>query len=437
MSKYDKQLSLEDKPAAKTPNVSILVGAQWGDEGKGKWIDMLAKDEDMVARYQGGNNAGHTLYIEGQKVVLHQLPSGIFHDEQVSVLTAGVVINPVQLVDEMSEMSDLASLNPERVWVSGRAHVITPWHVHLDTVAESKAETPIGTTKRGIGPTYAEKASRTSMRMAEYVNAERRATWIEALKKENEAFALHLGQSSDEWAQFEKAADTLAPFVCDAEERLRRALSDDKSLLLEGAQGTLLDINHGTYPFVTSSNTIAGGAVANLGISAKLVKKSIGIAKVYITRVGEGPFPTELFDLTGEQLARKGHEFGATTGRPRRCGWLDAVSLRYACEVNGFDELFINKMDIISGFPEIKICTAYDHPSLGRITYFPSDASALTECVPVYETLPGWEDNIPTTGAISDLPENAINYIRRIEELCKVSVTMVGTGPGRTDFLKK
>lgn len=437
MSKYDEQMSLEDKPAAKAEKVSILVGAQWGDEGKGKWIDMLAKTEDMVARYQGGNNAGHTLYVDGKKVVLHQLPSGIFHDEQISILTAGVVINPVQLVDEMAEMGSLTALTPERVWVSARGHVITPWHVHLDAVAESKADTPIGTTKRGIGPTYAEKANRTSLRMGEYVNTEMRSAWIETMKKQDEAFALHLGKNASEWAQFEAAAEKLKGFVCDAEERLRRALADDKSLMLEGAQGTLLDINHGTYPFVTSSNTIAGGAVANLGISAKLVKRSIGIAKAYVTRVGEGPFPTELFDMTGEQLARKGHEFGATTGRPRRCGWLDAVALRYACEVNGFDELFVNKMDIISGFPEIKICTAYDHPTLGRITYFPADAQTLNDCVPVYESLPGWEDDIAKTGSVSDLPENAINYIRRIEELCKVTVSMVGTGPGRMDFLSK
>lgn len=437
MSIYDNQLSLENKPAASEAKVSILVGAQWGDEGKGKWIDMLAKDEDMVARYQGGNNAGHTLYVDGQKVVLHQLPSGIFHDEQVSILSAGVVINPVQLVDEMAEMSDLAKLDENRVWISARAHVITPWHIHLDTVAEANAESPIGTTKRGIGPTYSEKASRTSIRMGDYVDPVRRANWIEALKKVDDAFALHLGQSADEWALFENAAEKLSKYVCDAEERLRRALAEGKSLLLEGAQGTLLDINHGTYPFVTSSNTIAGGAVANLGFSAKLVRNSIGIAKAYVTRVGEGPFPTELFDLNGEQLARKGHEFGATTGRPRRCGWLDAVALRYACEVNGFDELYVNKMDIISGFAELKICTAYEHPKLGKITYFPGDAGILKDCIPVYESHPGWDEGIPTTGSISDLPENAIKYIKRIEELCKVSVSKVGTGPGRTDFLSK
>lgn len=436
VKKYDEQLPLDLKPSADTPKVSILVGAQWGDEGKGKWIDILAKDQDIVARFQGGNNAGHTLYVNDKKVVLHQLPSGIFHPQQISVLTAGVVINPVQLIKEMREMRELTELSEDRVWISGRAHVITPWHIHLDSTAESKAEFPIGTTKRGIGPTYAEKANRTGIRMFDYINQARRTNWIDTLKKENETFAAHLGTYAEEWAQFEKTASSLEAYVCDAEERLRRALADNKSLLLEGAQGTLLDINHGTYPFVTSSNTISGGGISNLGISSKLVSKSIGIAKAYVTRVGEGPFPTELFDFTGEELAKKGHEFGATTGRPRRCGWLDAVALRYACEVNGFDELYVNKMDIISGFAEVKICTAYKHPDLGRITFFPADAEILEKCEPIYETLPGWDHKITTHGKISDLPEKALNYIKRIEELSKVKVSKIGTGPGRLDFLE-
>ena len=435
MNRYDDQPKLENKPCAENANVSTLVGAQWGDEGKGKWIDMLAKDEDIVARYQGGNNAGHTLYIDGEKVVLHQLPSGIFHSEQISVLTAGVVINPVQLMAEIKGMSHLAELDQKRVWISSRAHVITPWHIHLDGVAEQKAESPIGTTKRGIGPAYAEKANRSSLRMGEYVDSFSRTNWIKSHAKDNEDFANHLKENEDEWNQFHQAAEELKNYVCDAEERLRRALADQKSLLLEGAQGTLLDINHGTYPFVTSSNTIAGGAAANLGISTKLFKKSIGIAKAYVTRVGEGPFPTELFDETGRQLAEKGNEFGATTGRARRCGWLDAVALRFACDVNGFDELFINKMDIISGFKDIKICVAYDHPNLGRITYFPSDSATLKLCKPVYETMEGWTESIPSEGSIESLPRQAKEFLKRIEDLCRVPITKVGTGPCRGDFL--
>lgn len=417
--------------------VAVVVGSQWGDEGKGKWIDKLAPGYDIVVRFQGGNNAGHTLFIDEQKVVLHQLPSGIFHKDQIAMLSAGVVIDPAELVVEMAKVGSQVELEPEKVWISSRAHVITPWHVFVDGLAEESAENPIGTTKRGIGPTYSDKAGRLGMRMEDFVSSTRRSAWITRMKQAEPKFAAHLSSSTEEWALFDKAAVKLAPFVCEAEERLRRSLSEGKSVLLEGAQGTLLDINAGTYPYVTSSNTISGGGPANLGFAPQLIQKSIGIAKAYTTRVGEGPFPTELKDFNGEELAQKGNEFGATTGRPRRCGWLDAVALRYACEVNGFTEIYLNKMDIISGFPEVKICVAYEHPVLGKITYFPSSSEVLSQCRPVYETYPGWAKNIPKQGSTSDLPEHAQNFLQKIEELCLVEISHVGTGPERMDFLTK
>jgi adenylosuccinate synthase len=434
---YEFRGDLENKPALTDPTVTILVGAQWGDEGKGKWVDILGYDSQFSVRYQGGNNAGHTLYIDGKKVVLHQIPSGVFHPGNISVLSCGVVINPVALVKEMAEVQSLAEVNPSRVWISGRAHLITPWHIECDRVQESRAEVPIGTTKRGIGPAYADKASRISLRMEDYVQPEARSKWLEAMAASYPGFALHLAKDEHAWHEFEKAAAQLKPYVCEAEQRLRYGASLGKKILLEGAQGTLLDINHGTYPFVTSSNTTAGGAIGNLGISHRSVRQVIGIAKAYVTRVGGGPFPTELLDETGEILCDKGREYGATTGRKRRCGWFDAVAMRYAAEVNGIDGLFLNKMDILAGLPQVKICVAYEHPTLGRVTHFPSDLNALGKMTPVYETFPGWKSDIKTTGRISELPKEARDFIARIEKLCGLPILKIGTGPGREDYLSQ
>ncbi len=432
---YEFRGNLETKPVINDSTVTILVGAQWGDEGKGKWVDILGNRSHFSVRYQGGNNAGHTLYIDGKKVVLHQIPSGVFHPGNISVLSCGVVINPVALVKEMAEVKTLAEVHPSRIWISSRAHVITPWHMECDSLQESQAEVPIGTTKRGIGPAYSDKASRTSLRMEDYIHPEARSKWLERMAFSNPSFALHLAKEEHAWSEFNKAAALLKDYVCEAEFRLRYAASLGKEILLEGAQGTLLDINHGTYPFVTSSNTTAGGAIGNLGISHRSVKHVIGIAKAYVTRVGGGPFPTELLDETGEILCEKGREFGATTGRKRRCGWFDAVAMRYSVEVNGMDGMYLNKMDILAGIPQVKICVAYDHPRLGRVTHFPSDLKVLAEMTPVYESFPGWKSDIKTKGSISDLPVEARKFIARIEELCGVPVLKIGTGPGREDFL--
>lgn len=416
-------------------NVTILVGAQWGDEGKGKWIDILAKDARIVARYQGGNNAGHTLYVNGEKIVLHQIPSGIFQPQQQCALAAGVVINPAQLVEEIKKVSKLAVVSPERLWLSARAHVISPWHIYLDGKKERESENPIGTTKRGIGPTYSEKAARSGLRLGDYIQTTRRLKWIEDMRKSSAAFAETLTADAASWDAFHNAAEQLAPFVCDAESRIRHAIYDGQNLLLEGAQGALLDINHGTYPYVTSSSTASGGAFASVGFSPRLVRQILGVGKAYTTRVGEGAFPTELKDAAGQHMATKGNEFGATTGRPRRCGWFDAVAMRYCKDVNGFDGIILNKMDILTGLPEIKIAVAYEHPKLGRLTEFPWDHEVLAACQPVYETYRGWDVDVPKSGKISDLPQAAQEYVKAVEKAVGCPVLMVGTGVNRSDAL--
>lgn len=415
-------------------NVSILVGAQWGDEGKGKWIDILARDTDIVARFQGGNNAGHTLYVEGQKVVLHQIPSGIFQPGKISALCSGVVVNPSQLLAEIKKVASHVILTPERLWISARAHVITPWHIHLDSKRESEAANPLGTTKRGIGPTYAEKANRSGIRLGDYVNDHKRKEWY-ALFSDNPAFTEHRKQRAADWREFEEAAETLRAFVVDAEHLVRREIAAGKRVLLEGAQGALLDINHGTYPYVTSSETAAGGAFASLGFSPRSIDKIYGVAKAYVTRVGSGAFPTELNDAAGQHLATLGKEFGATTGRPRRCGWLDAVALRYSGAISGYDGLILNKMDILTGLDEIKVCVAYEHPKHGRIDEFPWDHDVLATCKPIYKTFKGWTETLAAGGKIRDLPTAARAYVDGVEEIIGYPVSMVGTGVNRQDAL--
>lgn len=416
-------------------NVDILVGAQWGDEGKGKWIDILAADSEVVVRFQGGNNAGHTLYRNGEKVVLHQIPSGIFQDQQICALSAGVVLNPTELVAEMDKLTAFCQLDPATLWLSEKAHVITPWHIYQDTLREQRSKRPIGTTKRGIGPTYAEKASRLGLRLGDYVNEHKFSQWIDLRIDQSDEFKTFYEENRDLWHQFSQAAPRLQPFVCDAERALRQLIKKGKKVLLEGAQGALLDLDHGTYPYVTSSSTSVGGAYASLGFSPRSVGQIYGVAKAYLTRVGEGPFPTELSCEVGRFLAEKGNEKGATTGRPRRCGWLDMVAMRYVQEVNGFDGFILNKLDVMTGLKEIKICVAYEHPKLGRIDDFPSDHEVLAACQPIYESFSGWETDIPKSGSRQDLPEEALAYVEAVERLCGTRVCYVGTGVHRSDYL--
>lgn len=415
-------------------NVTIIVGAQWGDEGKGKWIDALASEADIVARFQGGNNAGHTLYIQGKKVVLHQIPSGIFHQGTISAITSGVVFNPVEILKEIKEVAEFVPVNSERLWLSDKTHVITPWTIYLDKESESSTKNPIGTTKKGIGPTYAEKSKRIGLRIGEFIDKTSYDAWLDVMNAIPE-FKSFYSSNKDLWSQFEESAPIIREFVCDAEALIRKAVKEGKKLLLEGAQGTLLDINHGTYPFVTSSSTTAGGAIASLGISPKSVGSIVGIAKAYATRVGEGPFPTHLKDDVGAEIARKGHEFGATTNRPRKCGWYDAVAMRYACEVNGMDGIYLNKIDILTNIETLKIAVAYIHPKLGRITEFPTNLKILEECEPEYVEYPGWNEEIPSGKTFNEIPVNAQKFIREIERLTETKVIMIGSGPGREDYV--
>lgn len=413
--------------------VSILVGAQWGDEGKGKWIDILSKDAQVIARYQGGNNAGHTLYVDGEKIVLHQIPSGIFQGQTQLAITAGVVVNPPEFVKELAKVQNRVKLTPERLWLSARAHVITPWHMHIDGWREQNTTKPIGTTKKGIGPTYADKTNRIGLRLGEYIQPAMLNEWLEQMRRTMTGFAEWEVAHAEAWQEFAAAAATLKPFVCDAEQRLRDAIDAKQKIILEGAQGALLDINHGTYPYVTSSSTSAGGAIAGIGFAPRQVEKIYGVAKAYVTRVGEGPMPTELKDATGQHIATKGREFGATTGRPRRCGWLDAVALRYAVQVNGIDALILNKLDILTGLDEIKIATAYEHPRLGRIHDYPWDTTVLAACSPVYVSCPGWKQELPMGQPDAKLPGEVLNYIDAIEEFVRCPITMIGTGVNRED----
>jgi adenylosuccinate synthase len=415
--------------------ITIIAGAQWGDEGKGKWVDILSDRVELVARYQGGNNAGHTLYINGEKVVLHQIPSGIFRPAMNCALSAGVVFNPESFVNEINMVKKIVEVTPDRLWISEKAHVITPWHIYLDILKEQNTSQPIGTTKRGIGPTYAAKSMRTGIRVAQYVDSSECKDWVDRMCSSDEQFKKFYDENQSAWGKFEEAREHVKPFVCDAEARARKTLKDGKNMLMEGAQGILLDIDHGTYPFVTSSSTASGGAFTSIGFSPKLIGNVYGVAKAYVTRVGEGPFPTELFDDDGKIMASVGKEFGSTTGRSRRCGWFDCVAMRYSADVNGLDGVILNKLDVLSGFDEIKFATMYEHPVLGKITDFPSDYKVLAKCKPVYKSVKGWKCELPKSGKISDLPKEARVYIDALEKECGIKVAMVGTGPNRENSL--
>lgn len=417
--------------------LEMLIGAQWGDEGKGKWIDIFGENSDIVARFQGGNNAGHTLVLDDKTIILHQIPSGILRSGTISAILSGVVIDPVGLLDEIASISEYVDVSNQIFWISERAHVITPFHIWMDGCNEDKTLNPIGTTKRGIGPAYMDKASRLGLTAVDLLDPDRIESWVQSRCKESSVFSQFYLKNKDKWEEFFEASLQVARFVCDAEARIRANLKNGSSdrILMEGAQGTLLDMNHGTYPYVTSSNPTSGGAVASLGVDPRKVGKIYGIAKAYTTRVGEGPFPTECFDQYGKILRTNGREFGATTGRPRRCGWYDAVAMRYACEVNGFDFILLNKLDVLSGLDELRICVGYEHSQYGRLENFPSLSSTLENCKPVYRYLGGWREDIKGCTDYSDLPEAAKKYIDEIVEFTGVPVKYVGTGPGRSDFL--
>jgi adenylosuccinate synthase len=419
----------------------VAVGAQWGDEGKGKIVDWLSPRADLVARFQGGNNAGHTLVVDGEKTVLHVVPSGILHPGRVNLIGPGVVVDPAVLLAEIDALTRRGVLgDPSRLRVSGRAHVILPWHIALDKAREERARgKAIGTTGRGIGPAYEDKVARRGIRVADLLHAESLGEKLEAIGRAKN-FELceyyhwqaidvsELYQSCVEWGR------RLEPYVDHTGRILDLALRAGKSVLFEGAQGTFLDIDHGTYPFVTSSNCVAGAVCAGSGVGPTRIDRVLGITKAYTTRVGGGPFPTEETGRRGERLRRAGDEFGATTGRPRRCGWLDAVMLRESVTVNGLTELAVNKLDILTGFEEIPVATAYRID--GKLTGdFPMTLDEVSRAEPVYETAPGWREDVSGVRRFEDLPGNARRYIEKIEALVQVPVAFISIGRGRDETI--
>ncbi len=416
-------------------SVSVLVGVQWGDEGKGKIIDVLTRDADMVVRFQGGNNAGHTVEAEDRKLVLHLVPSGILRPGTQNVIANGVVVDPLGLMDEMKNLA-VQGIDVSNIQLSTRCHLIMPWHKNLDAYNEGKAAPgkKIGTTKRGIGPAYCAKAARTGIRGIEILNKERFETLFRAEAAEyNKLYTPHGSEMLDadaEWAKMSEAIDYLAPHVTDTTVSVHAASRAGKRVLLEGAQGAFLDIDHGTYPFVTSSNTTSGGACTGTGLPPRAINTVWGVLKAYTTRVGEGPFPTEQDNATGEFLRTKGGEFGATTGRSRRCGWLDIVGSRYSCMVNGVDLLAVTKLDVLDDLDEIKICTAYDIDGV-RVSDFPADCGALDRVIPVYESMPGWKCDTTKAQCWDDLPENAKKYLERVAELLEAKIGIISVGPNR------
>ncbi|MGN0827935.1 MAG: adenylosuccinate synthase [Kiritimatiellia bacterium] len=421
------------------PN-TILVGSQWGDEGKGKIIDVLTAEADVVARFQGGSNAGHTVIADGKKYVLHLIPSGILHQGKLCVIGNGVVMNPIDLIEEMEMLRKMGIEPAGALFVSDRAHMVMNWHRAIDK-AEEAARAPekkIGTTGRGIGPAYAAKVGRTGIRAGEMTSPDFDSRVREEVALANERLALlnaPLLDADEQVAIYREVARQLTPLIADTALLLNQLDRAGKSILLEGAQATMLDIDFGTYPFVTSSNPTAGGACTGSGLSPRRINRVVGVVKAYTTRVGAGPFPTELFDEVGERLRKRGGEFGATTGRPRRCGWFDAVVARYACTINAVDFWAMTKLDVLDEEPIIRICVAYDCNGK-RLDSIPSDIRVLADCKPIYEEMPGWL--VPTSHITryEDLPPQARAYVERLIELIGAKLGILSVGPARETTLR-
>jgi adenylosuccinate synthase len=416
----------------------VLIGAQWGDEGKGKATDLLGGRVDYVVRYQGGNNAGHTVVTpDGEKFALHLIPSGILTPGCTSVIGNGVVVDPRVLLEEMEGLND-RGVDTSRLLLSADAHLIMPYHVAIDRVAERYlGSAKIGTTGRGIGPAYQDKVARLGVRVQDLLDPGILAQKVEAaldlknqiLVKVYNRKALDAGAVVEEYLGY---AENLRGHIADTRSVLNDALGRGETVLLEGSQGTLLDVDHGTYPFVTSSNPTSGGASVGSGIGPARITRAIGILKAYTTRVGSGPFPTELFDQFGEHLRKVGGEVGVTTGRDRRCGWFDAVIARYATDVNGLTDIFLTKLDVLSGLDRVPICVAYDVDG-ERHDRMPTTQTAFHHATPIYEYLPGWWEDISEARTLADLPANARAYVQRLEELSGTRISVIGVGPGREE----
>jgi adenylosuccinate synthase len=417
----------------------VLVGAQWGDEGKGKATDLLGDTVDYVVRYQGGNNAGHTVVIGSEKYALHLLPSGILSPNVVPVIGNGVVIDPAVLLEEIRGL-DARGINTSKLAISTNAHLITPYHRTIDKVSERfLGKSKIGTTGRGIGPAYADKISRIGIRVQDLFDRSILEQKLEgALNDKNQVLTKVFNRKnmsvSEILEEYLAYAEILRPYIADTSLLLDKALKAGKTVLLEGSQGTLLDVDHGTYPFVTSSNPTAGGACTGSGIGPKAITRVIGIVKAYTTRVGSGPFPTELLDDDGDKLRTIGHEYGTTTGRNRRCGWYDAPIARYAVRINGLTDFFLTKLDVLTGWEKIPVCVAYDVDGT-RHDELPASQTDFHHAKPIYEYLPGWKEDISKARAVSDLPKNAQDYVKYLEEISGAPISAIGVGPGRDETI--
>jgi adenylosuccinate synthase len=419
----------------------VVIGAQWGDEGKGKVVDIYTEYADNVVRYQGGNNAGHTLVVGEEKVVLHLIPSGILHEGKRCIIGNGVVLDPEVFIREITNLKAKGRMPDDSVLcLSEGLHIIMPYHKRIDIAREARSgDKKIGTTGRGIGPAYEDKIGRRGIRLCDLIDREIFERKLkEALEEKNFLLEKFLNDKpftfEEIFAEYNGYADVLRKYVADTGLMLHREVKVGRNILFEGAQGTLLDVDHGTYPFVTSSSTCAGGACTGTGVSPREIHEIIGISKAYVTRVGSGPFPTELLEDTGEKMRQAGNEFGSTTGRPRRCGWFDAVVLRYAVRVNGLTGVAITKLDVLDDFDTIKVCTGYKYRGKA-IDEIPATLDVFAECEPVYEEMPGWKMNISQIKSFDALPENAKKYVKRLEELMGCEIVMVSVGPRRSETI--
>ena len=418
----------------------VVVGMQWGDEGKGKVVDYLTEQVDVVVRHQGGNNAGHTVVVNGNTTILHLLPSGILHSGRQCIIGNGTVLDPAVLLKEIDDVLAAGHKLEGWLFISDCAHIIMPYHKLLDKVQEQfRGEGKIGTTGRGIGPAYADKADRLGIRFGDLLNLPMFREKLAKVLEYKNAVLKSLGESpydvSEVYAEYEAYAERLRPYVGNGVTLVHNALKDGKRIMFEGAQGAMLDIDHGTFPYVTSSTTVAGGVCAGAGVGPSVVRGVAGIVKAYCTRVGTGPFPSEETGEVGERLRQEGHEYGATTGRPRRCGWLDMVQLRHAVLLNGATSIVLTKADVLSAFDTIRIAVAYELDGR-QLNEFPSQTCQVEQVKPIYEDYPGWREDITGCKCWEDLPENARQYFRRIEELAGVPISLVSVGPGREQTIK-
>lgn len=421
---------------------NIVVGTQWGDEGKGKIIDIIASRADVVVRSQGGNNAGHTVVNDGQTYKLHLIPSGILYKNTACLIGAGVVLDPKDLLSEIDNLSP-RGVSFDNLKIDPRAHVVMPWHITLDGLSEKfRGNSDIGTTKRGIGPCYMDKYERCGIRVYDLVHPEVFAEKVRMTGKLKNKIITEVygGEPHDIEAiikEYTEYGKRLAKYVDDVSVIVYEAAKANKTIMFEGAQATLLDIDFGTYPYVTSSHPLSAGVCVGTGVGPMIISNIIGVAKAYTTRVGKGPFPTELDDEIGETIRNKGGEFGTTTGRPRRTGWFDAVIVRHSVRVNGLSSLAINKLDTLGGIGDLKVCVAYKKPDGTVIENFPAALEELADCVPVYETLKGFDDDVSSCRSFDELPEASKKYIERLEELCDCHISMVGVGPDREQIIER